>query len=203
MPTYKLHYFNARGRAEPARLMFAYSGTPYEDIRMEHADFGAKKSNYPFGQIPALEVDGKMLAQSHAIMRYLARTFHLTGKDDWEAALCDMYVDGASDCMQNIVPWFREQDPEKKKAIWTKLEDDHFKPFLTKYDAFLTKNGTGFFVGNQLTWTDLVLSEIFGSWQENHAHLLQGHPKIVEFINKVRSIPKIKAWIEKRPKTQN
>jgi len=201
MPTYKLHYFNARGRAEPARLIFAYAGQAYEDIRMEHAEFGSKKGNYPFGQVPALEVDGKMLAQSSAVNRFLARTFHLTGKDDWEAALCDMYMDGVTDVLQHLVPWFREQDPEKKKAIWTNLENEHFKPMAIKYEGFLTKNGTGYFVGNQVTWADLALSEIFGGWQENHAHLLKPHPKLAEFVTKIRSIPKIKAWIEKRPKT--
>jgi len=35
MPTYKLTYFNGRGRAEVARLLFEASGTKYEDFRIE------------------------------------------------------------------------------------------------------------------------------------------------------------------------
>ena len=33
MSSYKLHYFQATGRAETARMIFAMSGTKFEDIR--------------------------------------------------------------------------------------------------------------------------------------------------------------------------
>lgn len=32
-PTYKLRYFNVKGRAESVRTLFAYGGIEYEDIR--------------------------------------------------------------------------------------------------------------------------------------------------------------------------
>lgn len=53
----------------------------------------------PFGQVPVLEVDGKMLAQSHTIARYLARQHGLAGKDEWEQGLADMYADNIGDLM--------------------------------------------------------------------------------------------------------
>ena len=52
----------------------------------------------PLGQVPVLELDGKQLAQSNAIFRYLARQHGLAGKNDWENALADMY----GDCLQDI-----------------------------------------------------------------------------------------------------
>ena len=39
MPEYKLTYFNYRGRAEYARILFAVKGVQYEDIRIEVADW--------------------------------------------------------------------------------------------------------------------------------------------------------------------
>lgn len=56
-------------------------------------------SAMPFGQVPVLEVDGKMLAQSNTIARYLAKQHGLAGKDEWEQALADMYGDNINDLM--------------------------------------------------------------------------------------------------------
>ena len=50
-------------------------------------------ADMPFGQVPVLEVDGKRLAQSDTIARYLARQHGLAGQNDWEQSLADMYVD--------------------------------------------------------------------------------------------------------------
>ena len=35
MPEYKLTYFNLRGRAELSRLIFAYAGQKFQDVRLE------------------------------------------------------------------------------------------------------------------------------------------------------------------------
>jgi len=43
MPTYKLHYFNAQGRAELARLIMVKANVQFEDFRFEFADWPALK----------------------------------------------------------------------------------------------------------------------------------------------------------------
>ena len=35
MPSYKLTYFNVRGRAEGTRYMFKLKGVEFEDVRLE------------------------------------------------------------------------------------------------------------------------------------------------------------------------
>lgn len=51
----------------------------------------------PFGQVPILEIDGKMMNQSMAIARYVAKQVNLVGKNDLEALEIDSIVDSIND----------------------------------------------------------------------------------------------------------
>ena len=44
MPSYKLIYFNSRGGAELARLVFAAAGKEYEDVRIPREEWPNKKA---------------------------------------------------------------------------------------------------------------------------------------------------------------
>lgn len=59
----------------------------------------------PWGQVPILEVDGEVLAQSNTIARFLGRKFQLCGESDWEAAKCDEYVDATNDLFERKKFW--------------------------------------------------------------------------------------------------
>lgn len=43
MTKYQLYYFDSRGRAEYARLVFAAAGVEYEDIRVSREEWPAMK----------------------------------------------------------------------------------------------------------------------------------------------------------------
>jgi len=42
MSTYKLYYFDVRGRAEAIRILFAQAGVKYEDIRFTKEEWTSK-----------------------------------------------------------------------------------------------------------------------------------------------------------------
>ena len=89
MSNIKLTYFNLRGRAELARLILAQAEVEYEDKRIQREEWPTLKqgkthnifhlpqnennTDLPFGQLPALEIDGKTISQSMTIARYLAK----------------------------------------------------------------------------------------------------------------------------------
>jgi len=204
MVHYKLIYFNSRGRAEPIRLLFALAGVEYEDVRLDHGEiWQAMKPKTPFGQVPVLDIDGFQLAQTKAIARYVGREFNLAGHNNKESAKADMLVDGVEDVSTHLRPVMREKDPEKKKELFQAVVNDHVNPFLKRYEHFLEQNGTGYFVNDQITWADIFLFNQLQAWEKRHPELLQNHAEIRRFVEKVASNPRIKAWIEKRPDTEN
>lgn len=54
----------------------------------------------PYKMLPVLEIDGKPVAQSNAVARYLARKYDLMGKNEWDAMICDVLVDTLGDLKQ-------------------------------------------------------------------------------------------------------
>nr|QST14964.1 GSTsigma1e protein [Diaphanosoma celebensis] len=201
MPTYKLHYFNMRARGELSRLIFAHANVPYEDCRYEMSEWAEQKSKMPFGQLPVLEVDGKMLAQSHTMGRYLARKFGLAGKDEWEQAQADMYVDCVNDIMNAARASVMETDPEKQKELFQTYIGEQVVPHVQLIEKQLRKNGTGYLVGSSVTWADLAYYSFFSFLLERCPDMLKDTPHFKRLLSTVENIPQIKKWIETRPKT--
>lgn len=82
--SYTLNYFNGRGRAEITRLIFAAAGAEFKDNRVTMDEWPALKPEAPLGQMPYLEYNGTKLPQSLSIARFVARQFHLAGKNNLE-----------------------------------------------------------------------------------------------------------------------
>ncbi|XP_046990701.1 glutathione S-transferase-like [Schistocerca americana] len=201
-PAYKLIYFNARGKAEHIRFIFAYAGVDYVDERIPKEKWSHYKSRMPYGMVPVLEINGKQVAQSNAIARYLARQYGLAGKDEWESLQCDVLVDTLSDLKQALFQYRMEPDPLRKDERKQTLLKETIPFFLDKFEKVLEENG-GFSVGGALTWTDFVFAVslenfelIFGKESLDH------YPKLKALKDKVFSLPRIQEWIKKRPVTE-
>ncbi|RNA33069.1 putative glutathione S-transferase 7 [Brachionus plicatilis] len=205
MVTYKLYYFNMKGRGELIRLLFAASGQKYEDFRIEKNDWPEYKAKSPFGQAPYLEItNGKktmILSQSVAIGRYLARKFGFAGKGDEEQAMVDMYGDQISDLLNEFAKFMMEQDETKKQEIFQKLQNE-IMPFHMKFfEAKLAQSKTGFFFDSGLTWIDLYLFNLLGLLGDQRNQLFEHFKAVKNLYDKVSEHGKIKAYLETRPET--
>ncbi|XP_072016300.1 hematopoietic prostaglandin D synthase-like [Amphiura filiformis] len=205
MPNYKLIYFNAKGRAEFARLLFAQAGVAYEDHRIEGANWPALKPTMPTEALPVLEVDGKRIVQSQAIARYVARECNLAGDNNLEMAQGEQVMETMMDMATDIGPVFQEKDEAKRKAALQKsIFEEKIKTKLKYIENFLVANGGEFFAGKRIMIADIAIILNF----EHLCSFLslddpyKDFPKLAAHKDKVFKEPKIAAWIAKRPETK-
>lgn len=203
MPSYKLTYFNVRYRPEVTRLLFALSGTEYEDVRLEGEAFAALKATgvLPMGQVPMLEVDGRLMVQSRAIQRYVARELGLYGSNSLEAEIIDEAVETFDELLDDAAPWlYREKDPEKLAAIKKAYMEDKGPRRLKFLEKRLEENGTGFFVGSSFTVADMAVFNILDILSDRMPEVIAPYPKLNELKAKVEANESIAKYLAKRPK---
>ncbi|XP_077985459.1 hematopoietic prostaglandin D synthase-like [Glandiceps talaboti] len=206
MPKYQLTYFNVRGRAEITRLIFAAAGVEFDDVRFEQGQWKTEKATgkYPFDQVPTLEFDGVILAQSRAMARFVAKEHGLAGKDNLENAQIDMITDVLEDVFKDFMKFFfHETDEEKIKVMESEHNANILQVSLRGLEKLLKDNGgDGYFVGDGLTWADLAFLAQMDYNVSRNATLLDDYPKLKALYERVTALPKIAEWREKRPKTK-
>eukprot|EP01006_Ploeotia_vitrea_P013399 TRINITY_DN35092_c0_g1_i1.p1 TRINITY_DN35092_c0_g1~~TRINITY_DN35092_c0_g1_i1.p1 ORF type:complete len:251 (-),score=36.26 TRINITY_DN35092_c0_g1_i1:91-783(-) len=215
----KLTYFDARGRAEAIRLVFALAGVEFEDVRFseepdpeipflpkEFVDM-QKSDKCPTKQVPFLEVeDGQVLLyQRGAIMRFLGRKYNLVGSTEVEYAQIDAIICTVNDMFDKIVNdlWFSTQKEQERKANIEKWNKEvmgwprwgqYFEKLATKANS-----GSGFLVGNSLSIADVAVADFVIGWKETGElvgvnNLLDAVPALKQFSDNIMGQPKIKAY---------
>eukprot|EP00644_Phytophthora_capsici_P002712 jgi/Phyca11/105816/e_gw1.11.268.1 len=197
-PQLKLTYWEKPARATLARLIFHFGNVPFEDehIGEGSAEFFALKPMLPFGQVPVLEVDGVVYAQSIAIARYAARMTGLYPTDTTDALFVDMITDtfielngplyGACFCLDAAT---------KHEKI-----DVFLATSLPKYFAMLEKTVRGkFFLGEQLSLADFLLfdASVYLIRPNMPAFDLSTYPKLNAIVSEVMALPTLKKYLSK------
>lgn len=203
MTKLKLIYFDFHGgRGEPARLALSIAGIPFEDDRVQFADWERRKVNTPFGTLPVLEVDGQILAQSNAINRYVGKLASLYPSDPWQAAICDEAMEAVEDITNKIAAtmFLPEED---KKARRKALVEGPLPFYLNRLQQRLETHGGRYFAADRLTVADL---KVF-VWIRQLKSGVLDHvpidlpdriaPKLVEHYERVKNERGVKAYYSK------
>jgi glutathione S-transferase len=215
MPSYTVHYFDSKGRAEFLRLIFAAADVPFEDHRVKREDWPALKPTMPLGQVPVLELpDGKKLPQSKAIAMYLAREFKLAGASNWEEARAHMFIDTVEDLFSGLPPILFNSalnDEEKEKKI-VECRDTKMKPMLDALEKCFKESigSEGFLIGSSLTVADIAFLWLFDLLQDVRPPPMQlvraldmaawraaNYPTIEKHFQHVAAQPRLKAQLAK------
>ncbi|KAF8364325.1 hypothetical protein PRIPAC_91248 [Pristionchus pacificus] len=210
VPAYRLVYFDKRGRAEAIRQLFVVAGIDFVDDRVTDGEWKAAKHRTPFQQLPILDVDGILLGQTHAIIRFLAKKFGYAGRSALEEAIIDSLSERYSDFFDDISPWVvvvegYAKGDEKTSVIFQRhLRESVLYPaaltFFECIDMFL-KKANGFLVGTNLSYADLLITEGIAQIAEMEPRILDGHKRIDEYVRRIRKHPRLKEWIADRPVT--
>ncbi|CAD5228033.1 unnamed protein product [Bursaphelenchus xylophilus] len=201
MPEYKLYYFDARGRAEPARLILNYAKIPFEDVRVSKEEWEkvkGDKTRFPYGQMPVLLIDGTPLAQSNAINRYLAVEAGLAGENNLERGqigqieeTCRIFNDSLGLYRRSLLL----QTPNQE-TLFNNLFVPTCEKQLPVIEEHITSNG--FFHSSGVTYVDLFFADLFKTFYSLHQDILGKYPKLVEHMNKVHALPELQEYLSKR-----
>ncbi len=93
-----------------------------------------KEGKFECGQVPVLEIDGKQLPQSDAILRHVGMLSTLYPKDDWEAANVDACVSIANELSSKMGGVFISKSEAMAKAAVEEL-----MPFARNWCSILER----------------------------------------------------------------
>ncbi|XP_049877949.1 glutathione S-transferase 2-like [Pectinophora gossypiella] len=203
MPKVVLTYFPVKGIAESIRMLLAYGGQEFEDIRIPQDQWPEYKPKTPFGQLPVLEIDGKTLTQSISIARYLGHKYNLAGANIDENFEIDQNIEYFNDLRYKLGAVAYESDPELKKKKHEENWKEVYPTMLKRIHDILVKNNGHVALG-KLTWGDFVIAGIWEAikWMLQKPDLDTQYPAFKQLTDKVRSLPKVKEWVAKAPVTE-
>ena len=154
-----LRYFDARGRAEAIRFALATEGIAFEDASFTGAEWGrdgkpggikhrlVSQGKLAFGQVPLLEIDGRSIVQSHAILRYLSRRHGwLWGESEEVRTMADVVALGTEDIRGKISKikystCLSDEEKGTKLGEWLS-DDDQGYAWFAKIEALIEKSPT-------------------------------------------------------------
>jgi glutathione S-transferase len=199
---YELLYFPIRGRGEQIRLVFAAAEVPFTDTAV--SDWPSLKPHTPTGQLPVMRVRSDagetMIGQSGAIMRHLARQFDLYGANEQERTRCDMVADTATDWRNKWVPvalaGMFKTPAETVEKYWKDLPQT--LSLFEKLHGQSAAPDAGWFIGNKVSFADVILFDILDEHVAARPELLVDYPGLAGFVARFKALPGIAARLATR-----
>ena len=144
----------------------------------------------------------KVICQSKAIERYLARRFNLMGKTDIEYAV----IDSICECIRDFkISYQRVKKTKDKEAISTWFSKI-LPNYLQKLEKIISANSSTTIncVGSSLSLADIVLYSFMVDYFDNKEGVttaMTSCPIIRSIIEEVAEDSNIAYWVSTRPQT--
>jgi len=213
--SFKLYDIDTNEHSEIIRLIFSFVGVLYKDKRIKQDEWNKIKEQMSFEQLPILRINNQLkIFHLHAIIRYLAREFHLYGISKYDYAIVDMVLETTRQLQEKIFDQLKNSTDDEQKL--NQFITDHSTIYLKQLEEFyeiFNRHGP-FYLGSYISLADLIvydtinyLIKIDTKLLENYSHLkearryLEKHPRISNYIN-TKTNNQNKTSHQKSPQTQ-
>ncbi|KAK9418904.1 putative Glutathione S-transferase [Seiridium unicorne] len=198
-----IHYFDfkSRGRGQTVRLLWEDAGIAYDNTVYSMEEYPQAKEQRiskmnPVTTIPVVELNGRILTQSYAILRHFTRLLNAyDGKSTDEKYFVDVMTDIVTDWRTLFVTALESNNSPKHQ------QTDRNR-FLKAVEQHLIANPAAqsgpFIIGNTFTFGDVLLYQILHDEdlvQDGHKGLLQ-YPRLAQFVDATEARPNIKAFLQ-------
>lgn len=177
------------GNCLKVKFICDYLSIPYEWVELDVMSGQTSQKEFlqinPMGQVPAIQLeDGRTLAQSNAIMLFLARDSDLIPDTPYEEALMNQWLFWEQYSHETAIAVRRFQ-----KAFLNKTDDEIIGTLLTKGNAALDLMEKhlcvrDYFIGDKLSLADVSLVA-YTRWAEEGGFTLKDRPHIMAWIARV------------------
>ncbi|WP_298371581.1 glutathione S-transferase [uncultured Bradyrhizobium sp.] len=188
----KLYHFALSGHAHRARLFMSLLGIPHEVVDVDLRSGAHKTPEFlalnPFGQLPVLDDNGTIIADSNAILVYLATKF---GRTDWlpqdakGAAMVQRWLSVAAGDLA-----FGPAAARLITVFGAKFNPDDViaraHVLLKRLEAHLAERE--WLVGAQPTIADVALYSYLSSAPEGNVDL-SAYPRVNAFLRRIEALP--------------
>lgn len=199
LPT--LYYLPVRARAEPIRMILAYGEIPFNDVIVSFEQWPELKSNKttcPFGQLPCMTLaNGVTIAQSGAIVRYVAKLANIYPHDPERAAKADMIQELTMEMnpINPVLNWFAVDSD-----AYNSMHTAYFAAFPSRMEAVQSILGNEkFFGGDAPCHADFVFFHIIDVTLTVKPDALAHYTTLSAWLANILAIPQLQQYLASRP----
>lgn len=209
LPQLRLWYLDHHfWRAECVRLCCFLGDVPLEDKRVGYNELYGS-GMLTFGTFPALEVNGKSIAQTHAMAAFVGKLTGYYPSDPWLAAKVDEIFGGLTDATDLITGTMSIRSPNEKIRVRQQMcqQEGRLTMLLLGIENVLAQNGgNGLTAGDKLSVADLALWRAV-NWMScgtldgiSVNYISQCFPNLWKVHCNVEALPKVQEWKQKHPR---
>jgi glutathione S-transferase len=168
-------------------------------VRLSPDQWAEFKPKTPFGTLPVLEEDGKMMGGSVVILRYVGEKLGLAGDNAWDNAWLGNLGDFISDLIGEMIKIRFEKDETRKKELEDKFKNEGVPKYFGKLNEL--SESTGYLFSGRASWPDFLAYNIISDMEAKKPDFTDNFPGLKKLKGNIEGNPGVAKWLKERPDT--